>query len=273
MTTLKRSIRKHRVDSTTKLRTCLGRNCTWLSLYTILMSNDGKSFSVHLWILTGDDNLPCLFSICSWCLSFLCLWFHSLQPVADGRSQRTLTLSGYVLPCGQSTLFSYSRFLITSYVYAGYAPNGRFLEYCVYKVCIQSFPICSCWLKNISAHLTSIMYFNLFCERSVYKTFIRTYRFVHVKRTQYVQYCIPMFSSQINKLIEYYQQLAQRERQERDRKKLARRRPLMPMSFSVHRTLLVQHSRRHMTRWFSDPHASVCSENSYLYWLNCIAYT
>ncbi|CAB1326939.1 unnamed protein product [Coregonus sp. 'balchen'] len=34
------------------------------------------------------------------------------------------------------------------------------------------------------------------------------------------------------KLIEYYQQLAQREKLDRDRKKLARRRPYMPLAFS-----------------------------------------
>ncbi|KAJ3588583.1 hypothetical protein NHX12_012175 [Muraenolepis orangiensis] len=39
-------------------------------------------------------------------------------------------------------------------------------------------------------------------------------------------------TQRINKLIEYYQQLAQRERQERDRKKLARRRQCMPLAFS-----------------------------------------
>lgn len=38
---------------------------------------------------------------------------------------------------------------------------------------------------------------------------------------------------QIGKLIEYYQQLAHRERQERERKKLARRRQCMPLAFSV----------------------------------------
>uniref|UniRef100_A0A8C2X1E7 Dynactin subunit 4 n=1 Tax=Cyclopterus lumpus TaxID=8103 RepID=A0A8C2X1E7_CYCLU len=36
----------------------------------------------------------------------------------------------------------------------------------------------------------------------------------------------------INKLIEYYQQLAHREKQDRDRKKLARRRQCMPLAFS-----------------------------------------
>ncbi|MFT7802643.1 dynactin subunit 4 isoform X2 [Arapaima gigas] len=36
----------------------------------------------------------------------------------------------------------------------------------------------------------------------------------------------------IGKLIEFYQQLAQREKLERDRKKLARRRPYMPLAFS-----------------------------------------
>ena len=36
-----------------------------------------------------------------------------------------------------------------------------------------------------------------------------------------------------NKLIEYYQQLAQKEKVERDRKKLARRRNYMPLAFSV----------------------------------------
>lgn len=37
----------------------------------------------------------------------------------------------------------------------------------------------------------------------------------------------------MNKLIEYYQQLAQKEKVERDRKKLARRRNYMPLAFSV----------------------------------------
>ncbi|KAI2539734.1 DCTN4 isoform 8, partial [Pan troglodytes] len=36
----------------------------------------------------------------------------------------------------------------------------------------------------------------------------------------------------MNKLIEYYQQLAQKEKVERDRKKLARRRNYMPLAFS-----------------------------------------
>uniref|UniRef100_A0A8C5AZM1 Dynactin subunit 4 n=1 Tax=Gadus morhua TaxID=8049 RepID=A0A8C5AZM1_GADMO len=45
---------------------------------------------------------------------------------------------------------------------------------------------------------------------------------------------VGMADKSINKLIEYYQQLAQRERQERDRKKMARRRQCMPMAFSVH---------------------------------------
>uniref|UniRef100_A0A8C9X8V1 Dynactin subunit 4 n=1 Tax=Sander lucioperca TaxID=283035 RepID=A0A8C9X8V1_SANLU len=39
-------------------------------------------------------------------------------------------------------------------------------------------------------------------------------------------------TQRINKLIEYYQQLAHREKQERDRKKLARRRQCMPLAFS-----------------------------------------
>lgn len=38
---------------------------------------------------------------------------------------------------------------------------------------------------------------------------------------------------QINKLVEYYQQLAQKEKIERDRKKLVRRRNYMPLAFSV----------------------------------------
>ena len=37
----------------------------------------------------------------------------------------------------------------------------------------------------------------------------------------------------MNKLIEYYQQLAQKEKVERDRKKLARRRNYMPVALSV----------------------------------------
>ncbi|RXM93541.1 Dynactin subunit 4 [Acipenser ruthenus] len=40
-------------------------------------------------------------------------------------------------------------------------------------------------------------------------------------------------TQRINKLIEYYQQLAQREKVERDRKKLARRRTYMPLAYSV----------------------------------------
>uniref|UniRef100_A0A4W6CW22 Dynactin subunit 4 n=1 Tax=Lates calcarifer TaxID=8187 RepID=A0A4W6CW22_LATCA len=40
-------------------------------------------------------------------------------------------------------------------------------------------------------------------------------------------------TQRINKLVEYYQQLAHREKQERDRKKLARRRQCMPLAFSV----------------------------------------
>jgi len=40
-------------------------------------------------------------------------------------------------------------------------------------------------------------------------------------------------SLQINKLVEYYQQLAQKEKIERDRKKLVRRRNYMPLAFSV----------------------------------------
>uniref|UniRef100_A0A8C2X9V7 Dynactin subunit 4 n=1 Tax=Cyclopterus lumpus TaxID=8103 RepID=A0A8C2X9V7_CYCLU len=39
-------------------------------------------------------------------------------------------------------------------------------------------------------------------------------------------------TQRINKLIEYYQQLAHREKQDRDRKKLARRRQCMPLAFS-----------------------------------------
>uniref|UniRef100_A0AAY4E516 Dynactin subunit 4 n=1 Tax=Denticeps clupeoides TaxID=299321 RepID=A0AAY4E516_9TELE len=39
-------------------------------------------------------------------------------------------------------------------------------------------------------------------------------------------------AQRINKLIEYYQPLAQREKLERDRKKLARRRPFMPPAYS-----------------------------------------
>ncbi|GAA6074824.1 dynactin subunit 4 isoform X1, partial [Tachysurus ichikawai] len=42
---------------------------------------------------------------------------------------------------------------------------------------------------------------------------------------------------QINKLIEYYQHLAQREKLERDRKKLARRRPFMPQAFSINKLI------------------------------------
>ncbi|KAG2455275.1 DCTN4 protein, partial [Polypterus senegalus] len=42
----------------------------------------------------------------------------------------------------------------------------------------------------------------------------------------------PPCSGALSKLIEYYQQLAQREKVERDRKKLARRRAYMPLAFS-----------------------------------------
>ncbi|EDM14546.1 dynactin 4, isoform CRA_d [Rattus norvegicus] len=41
-------------------------------------------------------------------------------------------------------------------------------------------------------------------------------------------------AQRMNKLIEYYQQLAQKEKVERDRKKLARRRNYMPLAFSQH---------------------------------------
>uniref|UniRef100_H0X430 Dynactin subunit 4 n=1 Tax=Otolemur garnettii TaxID=30611 RepID=H0X430_OTOGA len=41
-------------------------------------------------------------------------------------------------------------------------------------------------------------------------------------------------NQRMNKLIEYYQQLAQKEKVERDRKKLARRRNYMPLAFSQH---------------------------------------
>uniref|UniRef100_A0A8K9X876 Dynactin subunit 4 n=1 Tax=Oncorhynchus mykiss TaxID=8022 RepID=A0A8K9X876_ONCMY len=47
-------------------------------------------------------------------------------------------------------------------------------------------------------------------------------------------------TQRINKLIEYYQQLAQREKLERDRKKLARRRPYMPLAFSQHTIHVVE---------------------------------
>ncbi|XP_015685320.1 dynactin subunit 4 [Protobothrops mucrosquamatus] len=42
------------------------------------------------------------------------------------------------------------------------------------------------------------------------------------------------YTQKINKLVEYYQQLAQKEKMERDRKKLVRRRPYMPLAFSQH---------------------------------------
>ncbi|NXP13920.1 DCTN4 protein, partial [Thinocorus orbignyianus] len=41
-------------------------------------------------------------------------------------------------------------------------------------------------------------------------------------------------TQRINKLVEYYQQLAQKEKIERDRKKLVRRRNYMPLAFSQH---------------------------------------
>ncbi|XP_069510135.1 dynactin subunit 4 isoform X1 [Ambystoma mexicanum] len=41
-------------------------------------------------------------------------------------------------------------------------------------------------------------------------------------------------TQRINKLVEYYQQLAQKEKLERDRKKLVRRRAYMPLAFSQH---------------------------------------
>ncbi|XP_039629917.1 dynactin subunit 4 isoform X1 [Polypterus senegalus] len=47
-------------------------------------------------------------------------------------------------------------------------------------------------------------------------------------------------SLRISKLIEYYQQLAQREKVERDRKKLARRRAYMPLAFSQHTIHVVE---------------------------------
>ncbi|XP_061757910.1 dynactin subunit 4 isoform X1 [Nerophis ophidion] len=47
-------------------------------------------------------------------------------------------------------------------------------------------------------------------------------------------------TQRINKLMEYYQQLAHREKQERDRKKLARRRQGMPLAFSQHTIHVVE---------------------------------
>uniref|UniRef100_A0A1A8G1L0 Dynactin subunit 4 n=4 Tax=Nothobranchius korthausae TaxID=1143690 RepID=A0A1A8G1L0_9TELE len=44
----------------------------------------------------------------------------------------------------------------------------------------------------------------------------------------------------ITKLIDYYQQLAHREKQERDRKKVARRRQCMPLAFSQHTIHVVE---------------------------------
>ncbi|KAL7985826.1 hypothetical protein Chor_010992 [Crotalus horridus] len=48
------------------------------------------------------------------------------------------------------------------------------------------------------------------------------------------------YTQKINKLVEYYQQLAQKEKMERDRKKLVRRRPYMPLAFSQHTIHVVQ---------------------------------
>ncbi|XP_056294761.1 dynactin subunit 4 isoform X1 [Pseudoliparis swirei] len=47
-------------------------------------------------------------------------------------------------------------------------------------------------------------------------------------------------TQRINKLIEFYQQLAHREKQDRDRKKLARRRQCMPLAFSQHTIHVVE---------------------------------
>uniref|UniRef100_A0A3P9LX15 Dynactin subunit 4 n=1 Tax=Oryzias latipes TaxID=8090 RepID=A0A3P9LX15_ORYLA len=47
-------------------------------------------------------------------------------------------------------------------------------------------------------------------------------------------------AQRIGKLIEYYQQLAHREKQERDRKKLTRRRQCMPLAFSQHTIHVVE---------------------------------
>ncbi|XP_051930914.1 dynactin subunit 4 isoform X1 [Hippocampus zosterae] len=47
-------------------------------------------------------------------------------------------------------------------------------------------------------------------------------------------------NQRINKLMEYYQQLAHREKQERDRKKLARRRQCTPLAFSQHTIHVVE---------------------------------
>lgn len=44
-------------------------------------------------------------------------------------------------------------------------------------------------------------------------------------------------TQRMNKLIEYYQQLAQKEKVERDRKKLARRRNYMPLAFRINMVL------------------------------------
>ena len=63
-------------------------------------------------------------------------------------------------------------------------------------------------------------------------------------------------TQRMNKLIEYYQQLAQKEKVERDRKKLARRRNYMPLAFSVriwHRQTFVSPLRHrnsgHFRNW------------------------
>uniref|UniRef100_A0A8C6MJA1 Dynactin subunit 4 n=1 Tax=Nothobranchius furzeri TaxID=105023 RepID=A0A8C6MJA1_NOTFU len=53
----------------------------------------------------------------------------------------------------------------------------------------------------------------------------------------------------ISKLIDYYQQLAHREKQERDRKKVARRRQCMPLAFSVLRSLTNSRFTRLCSFW------------------------
>uniref|UniRef100_A0A4W5LY26 Dynactin subunit 4 n=1 Tax=Hucho hucho TaxID=62062 RepID=A0A4W5LY26_9TELE len=63
-------------------------------------------------------------------------------------------------------------------------------------------------------------------------------------------------TQRINKLIEYYQQLAQREKLERDRKKLARRRPYMPLAFSVQTHT---HTHTSHTRTPADNMLSLCT--------------
>ena len=117
---------------------------------------------------------------------------------------------------------------------------------------VQQFLTCKAAIDCCYFDFTTmnVMYFSVCCtvgEGSDYPASNRWFSLFY-KNTESIGDqsldCFLFFFSnlQINKLIEYYQQLAHREKQERDRKKLARRRQCMPLAFSVLCSLWVQFS-------------------------------